>query len=206
MRYCEAHSSAEPAHLDALVRYTWLNTLNPRQLCGHLQGRLLSMLSCLMQPRCILEIGTFTGYSALCMAEGLKEDGILHSIEADGETAFKAAEFIKGSPFAGKITMHTGDALKLIPELRLEPNIVFVDAAKQQYPDYFKVCLPILASGGLMLFDNTLWSQKVLDDEMRTTDADTAAMHQFNEFLLKSEGIEVLMLPLRDGLTLIRKH
>lgn len=206
LKYCETHSSAEPPHLRELVRFTWLNTVNPRQLSGHLQGRLLSLLSFLSRPQCILEIGTFTGYSALCLAEGLADGGMVHTIEADPELAWKAAEFIAGTTFSGKIKIHRGRALELIPELNIEPELIFVDAGKQEYRMYCDACLPLLKKDGIMIFDNTLWSMKVLNDAERNNDADTAAMHEFNEYVAGLDSVSVLMLPLRDGLTLLRKN
>jgi len=205
MRYCEEFSSPETPLLQDLVRYTWLHTVNPRQLSGHLQGRFLAMLSKLMRPECILEIGTFTGYSALCLAEGLAENGILHSVEADPEMAHKAADFINKSAPGHKIHVHMGNALEIIPSLGLKPNMIFVDAGKQEYRSYYEICLPMLVPGGLMLFDNTLWSMKVLDKEERNSDFDTISMHEFNNYLAAQEGIELVLLPLRDGLTLLRK-
>lgn len=204
--YCEDFSSQEPAYLQQVVRYTWLNTINPRQLSGHLQGRFLSMLSKLIQPECVLEIGTFTGYSALCLAEGLKTNGKLHTIEGDAETAFKARELIGQTPLADRIEVHTGNAAELIGSLQINPGLIFIDAAKQEYISYFNLCLPILQSGGLMLFDNTLWSQKVINSELREMDADTAAMHGFNSFVAGQAEVEVVMMPLRDGLTMVRKR
>lgn len=206
MRYCEAHSSAEPSYLKELVRFTWLNTVNPRQLSGHLQGRLLSMFSFLLKPECVLEIGTFTGYSALCLAEGLAPNGILHSIEADAELAHKAQIQINASHFHSKIQLHHGNGLDIIPQLGIRPNIIFIDAAKQEYLAYFQTCLPLMASNGIMLFDNTLWSGKVVNPDTNDMDADTKCMHEFNEYLSKSDAVDVVMLPLRDGLTLVRAN
>ena len=167
---------------------------------------LLSLLSFLIKPNCILEIGTFTGYSALCLAEGLAENGVLHTVEADQEIAFKATQVIKESPLNQKIQVHIGDAMDLIPGLNLSPELIFVDAAKLQYKDYCSLCLPLLKPNGLLMFDNTLWSQKVLDPNMIENDTDTKSMHDFNEYLNSLQGVEILLLPLRDGLTLLRKH
>lgn len=205
LQYCEANSSPEPAFLQDLVRYTWLNTVNPRQLSGHLQGRFLALLASLRKPSCILEIGTFTGYSALCLAEGLAENGMLHTLEADPELAFKATHWLHTTPFANRIKVHTGDALELIPSLGISPELIFVDAEKQQYRAYAEICLPLLPANGLMLFDNTLWSMKVLDPTLRGSDADTAAMHAFNGYLKGLQNVDLVLLPIRDGLTIIRK-
>ena len=205
-QYCEAQSSKEPELLQKLVAYTWRNTVNPRMLSGHLQGSLLSMLSALIKPQCILEIGTFTGYSALCLAEGLPANGKLHSIEADAENAWKAQQWIDQHPRKPDIQLHCGEALTLIPTLNIHPDLVFVDADKQQYQAYFESCFPITAEGGLMVFDNTLWSGRVLNEEDLKSDADTRNMHAFNQYLAATEEADVLMLPIRDGLTLLRKR
>lgn len=206
LRYCEENSSPEPKHLQALTRYTWLNTTNPRQLSGHLQGRFLSMLSCLLRPSCILEIGTFTGYSALCMAEGLAKDGMVHTIEAESETAFKAREFIGNTPFYNKITVYNDRAETLIPKLEIHPDLVFIDGAKTAYRAYFDLVLPKMKPGGIIVFDNTLWSYKVLDKQQIETDEDTASIHSFNRYISSLEEITVLLMPLRDGLTILRMN
>lgn len=204
--YCEKHSSEESDLLCELTAWTWKNTVNPRMLSGKMQGAMLSMFSKMMKPDCILELGTFTGYSALCLLEGLTENGNLHSIEADPENAWKAARFIEKHPRGKQIKIHVGEALFVIPELKLKPNIIFVDADKVNYSHYLKMCFPILETGGLMLFDNTLWSGRVLNENDRQNDADTAVMHKFNEELNDLPGAKVLMLPVRDGLTLVFKN
>jgi caffeoyl-CoA O-methyltransferase len=204
--YCERHSSEESDLLRELTAWTWKNTVNPRMLSGKMQGAMLSMFSRMMKPDCILELGTFTGYSALCLLEGLSEGGTLHSIEADPENAWKAAQFIEKHPRGKQVNIHVGEAIHVLPELKLEPNIIFVDADKVNYTRYLKLCFSILKSGGLMLFDNTLWSGRVLNVNDRQKDADTAAMHRFNEELKQLPGARVLMLPVRDGLTLVFKN
>jgi caffeoyl-CoA O-methyltransferase len=204
--YCERHSSEESDLLRELTAWTWKNTVNPRMLSGKMQGAMLSMFSRMMKPDCILELGTFTGYSALCLLEGLSEGGTLHSIEADPENAWKAAQFIEKHPRGKQVKIHVGEAINALPELKLEPNIIFVDADKVNYTRYLKLCFSILKSGGLMLFDNTLWSGRVLNVNDRQKDADTAAMHRFNEELKQLPGARVLMLPVRDGLTLVFKN
>jgi predicted O-methyltransferase YrrM len=204
--YCERHSSEESDLLRELTAWTWKNTVNPRMLSGKMQGAMLSMFSRMMKPDCILELGTFTGYSALCLLEGLSEGGTLHSIEADPENAWKAAQFIEKHPRGKQVKIHVGEAINALPELKLEPNIIFVDADKVNYTRYLKLCFSILKSGGLMLFDNTLWSGRVLNVNDRQKDADTAAMHRFNEELKQLPCARVLMLPVRDGLTLVFKN
>jgi len=205
-QYCQEHSSPEPELLQNLTAYTWQNTTNPRMLSGQLQGRLLSILAALIKAECILEIGTFTGYSALCLAEGLSSDGVLHSIEANAEMAWKAKQWVEKHPKQQQIQVHTGEALHVIPDLQLSPDMIFVDADKQQYSDYLDCCLHILKPGGLMLFDNTLWSGRVLNEEDCLNDSDTSNMHRFNQKVANTSGIDLVLLPLRDGLTMIRKR
>jgi predicted O-methyltransferase YrrM len=204
-QYCEKHSSPEPELLQNLTAYTWRNTPNPRMLSGQLQGRFLSMIASLMQAKCILEIGTFTGYSALCLAEGLAPEGILHSVEASTEMAWKAEQWVNKHAHKGQIIIHAGEALDVIPKLQIHPDLIFVDADKQQYSEYLHCCLTILKPGGVLLFDNTLWSGRVLNSEDCLHDPDTRHMHNFNQMVAETPGIEVVMLPLRDGLTMIRK-
>lgn len=205
MRYCEEKSSPEPSFLKDLARFTWLNTINPRQLSGHLQGQFLSFLSALLCPDCVLEVGTFTGYASFCLASGLSKKGILHTIEADEEVLFKAKAQFKETPLNNKINFISGNALEIIPNLKIQPDLIFVDADKQSYHKYFDLCLPMLSKRGVMLFDNTLWSGKVGDEMARENDPDTKNMHAFNTMLSKQNDLDILLLPLRDGLTMIRK-
>lgn len=204
-QYCEKHSSPEPELLKNLTAYTWRNTVNPRMLSGQLQGRFLAMMASLINAECILEIGTFTGYSALCLAEGLAPQGVLHSIEANAEMAWKATQWKEKHPKGTQIIIHAGEALTVIPGLSLHPDLIFVDADKQQYGNYLDCCLPLMRTDGLMLFDNTLWSGRVLNEEDRLNDPDTRSMHAFNQKVAETPGIEVVILPMRDGLTMIRK-
>lgn len=204
-QYCEKHSSPEPELLQNLTAYTWRNTTNPRMLSGQLQGRFLAMTASLIKAECILEIGTFTGYSALCLAEGLAPNGVIHSIEASSEMAWKAKQWVEKHPKKGQINIHAGEALSVIPALQVQPDLIFVDADKQQYAAYLDCCIPILKPGGLMLFDNTLWSGRVLNGEDCLHDPDTRSMHAFNQKVIQTPGVEVVLLPLRDGLTMVRK-
>jgi len=204
-QYCEKHSSSEPELLQNLTAYTWRNTINPRMLSGQLQGRFLAMMAALIKAECILEIGTFTGYSALCLAEGLAPGGELHSIEANAEMAWKAQQWVEKHPKKEQITIHVGEALKVISGLQLQPDLIFVDADKQQYGEYLDCCLPILKPGGAMLFDNTLWSGRVLNEDDRIHDPDTRNMHAFNQKAASTPGVEVVLLPMRDGVTMLRK-
>jgi caffeoyl-CoA O-methyltransferase len=205
MRYCEEKSSPESGFLKDLTRFTWLNTTNPRQLSGHLQGQFLSFISAMLRPDCVLEIGTFTGYATFCLASGLSQNGILHTIEADEEMLFKAKNQFNLTPLKNKIKFIAGNALDIIPDLNIKPDLIFVDADKISYQKYFDLCLPILSERGVMLFDNTLWSGKVADATTRESDADTRNMHAFNTMLANQNDLEILLLPLRDGLTIVRK-
>ncbi len=202
--YCAAHSEAEPELLKELTAYTWRNTVNPRMLSGHLQGRFLAMISRLLAPDCILELGTFTGYSALCLAEGLKPGGKLYTIEADKEYAFKAGEFFRRSQFDKSIEVICGAAATEIPKLNISPSLVFVDADKINYPVYLDLLLQVCKSGTLLLFDNTLWSGKVLDPAERERDEETRQIHALNERLVAEPKVQVMQLPLRDGLSMVR--
>lgn len=204
--YCENYSSEESDLLRELTAWTWKNTVNPRMLSGRTQGALLSFFSKMIRPDCILELGTFTGYSALCLLEGLTDKGELHSIEADEENAWKASQFIQKHPKGKQVKIHSGEALSVLPRLNIIPDLIYVDADKQNYSAYLKQCFRMLRPGGVILFDNTLWSGRVLNETDREHDSDTAAMHHFNKELKGLSGASVLMLPLRDGLTVAMKN
>lgn len=205
-QYCSEQSSPEPQYLKDLTAFTWKQMVNPRMLSGHLQGRLLSMISNLMRPELILEIGTFTGYSALCLAEGLSTNGKLMTIEANSEFAFKASEFIKTTPFSEKIEVVNKEGLSFIQSLsNSSVDLVFVDADKLNYKNYYEALIDKVKQNGLLVFDNVLWSEKVLDDKEISTDKDTQAMHEFNVFIANQNQIEKVILPMRDGLGLYRK-
>jgi caffeoyl-CoA O-methyltransferase len=202
--YAETHSSPAPAYLARLERQTHLRTLQPRMLSGHLQGRLLSFLSALIQPKRVLEIGTFTGYSALCLAEGLPPDGILYALEANDERESLIREFIAEAGFEQKIELHIGNALEIVPKLTAQNplfDLVFIDAAKRDYPEYLALVINHVRSGGLIVADNVLWSGKVLDEKK---DNDTRIIDAFNKNAAADPRLETLLLPLRDGLTLMR--
>ena len=200
--YADAHTAPESDFLRALVRETHLKTLKPRMLSGHVQGRLLSLIAKLMQPRRILEIGTFTGYSALCLAEGLVADGILTTLEANDELESLIHKYINAAGFSEKIDVKIGDALKIIPTLDDVFDLVFIDAGKRDYPTYFDLVVPKVRSGGLVIADNILWSGKVVEE---IKDFDTTIIDQFNKKVLADERVECLLLPLRDGLMMARK-
>jgi predicted O-methyltransferase YrrM len=202
--YLAVHSDPEPDYLAIINRKTHLKVLNPRMLSGHLQGRVLAMMSKMIQPKRILEIGTFTAYSALCLAEGLTENGVLHTLEADDELEEMIHANIALSPFKDKIRVHIGDAKELIPQLYESFDLVFIDADKREYCDYLELVLPNLRRGGFILADNTLWDGKVLSDK-DTNDEQTESIKIFNQKLAEDTRVEKVILPLRDGLTLIRK-
>ena len=201
-QYAEAHTSAESALLQALVRETHLKTLAPRMLSGHLQGRFLSMISKLMQPQRVLEIGTFTGYSVLCLTEGVVDGGLLYAIEGNDELAYIIEKYIETSGFKEKIKLLIGDALKIIPKLDEVFDLVFIDAGKRDYPTYWDLIIDKTRSGGLIIADNVLWSGKVVEEKK---DIDTQILDDFNKKVLADERVECLLLPLRDGLMMAIK-
>lgn len=204
-RYAEMHTSPESENLARLNRETHANVLQPRMLSGHLQGRLLSLISKLMQPACILEIGTYTGYSALCLAEGLKEGGKLITIDVNPELEGMVNRYIKAAGLEGKITTIVGDATNSIRSLNMKFDLVFVDADKENYCRYFDLVIDKMNSGGVLIADNVLWSGKVLNESELLKDKDTAALHAFNEKTQKDERVENILLPIRDGLMVVRK-
>jgi len=203
--YITAHSDAEPEYLAKLNRATHLRMINPRMLSGHFQGRVLTMFCRMIQPEKVLEIGTFTGYSALCMAEGMPENGVLHTIDCDDELESFMSQTFAGSEFGHKIKLHIGDALEVISELDETFDLVFIDADKLEYKAYYEAVLPKIRTGGFLLIDNTLWNEKVLKP-VDPKDKETIAIMKFNEFIAADNRIEKVLLPIRDGLTLIRKR
>ena len=200
--YCVAHTTSEGDILHALTRETHLKTMVPRMLSGHLQGRFLSLISHLMQPKRVLEIGTFTGYSALCLAEGLADDGILFALEGNDELAYLIEKYVEKGGFKDKIKLIIGDALKTIPTLDETFDLVFMDAAKRDYPVYYDLVFDKVRSGGLIIADNILWSGKVVEEKK---DLDTQIIDAFNKKIHDDPRVENLLLPLRDGLMIARK-
>jgi caffeoyl-CoA O-methyltransferase len=200
--YCETFSTPASQLADEVERATHLHTLAPRMLSGKLQGALLSTLSRLKQPENILEIGTFTGYSALHLAEGLGKKGRLITIEVNEEIAELAASFFRKSAFADQIELIRGDAKLIIPNLDMEFDMVFIDADKESYMTYYEMVLPKCGSGALILADNVLWSCKVLDAKK---DKKTSDIHDFNEMIQSDDRVTNLILPFRDGIQLIIK-
>ncbi len=203
--YILEHSEKEPDYLAAINRDTWLRQINPRMISGHLQGRVLSMIAKMIRPARILELGTFTGYSALCLAEGLADNGRLDTIEIDDELEDVIRNNIARSPFADKITLHVGDALEIVPNLGMKYDLVFLDADKSVYTKHYEAALEALKPGGFILADNTLWSGKVVEAAHHHNDKQTHEILHFNEYLANDERVEQVILPLRDGLTIIRK-
>ncbi len=202
--YSEQHSSAESEILKSLNRETHANVLMPRMLSGHLQGRMLSMLSSMVQPDCILEIGTYTGYSALCLAEGLKEKGIIHTIDINDELTPMVRKYVALAGLESKFRIHTGNALQIIPTLNGPFDLVFIDADKINYSNYFDLVFDKVRQGGFILADNVLWSGKIIAPTS-SMDKDTLALHEFNERITNDFRLEKVMLPVRDGVLVIRK-
>ena len=201
--YIEAHIDREPDHLHELYRRTNLTRLYARMCSGHTQGRLLSMLSKMISPRRVLELGTFTGYSALCLAEGIPADGELHTVEIDDEAEDELLELFETAPGGEKIELHIGDALQLIPEIGGEWDLVFIDANKRHYCQYFDAVFPMVRKGGYIIADNTLWDGKVVDPSAH--DAQTEGILAFNDMIAADTRVEKVILPIRDGMTIIRK-
>lgn len=203
--YLLAHSSPQPAYLDDLYRTTHLNRLYPRMCCEPLQGRLLKMLTQMIKPRRILELGTFSGFSALCFAEAMPENAELHTIEIDDEAEQSILGAFANSDRAADIHLHIGDALSLIPELSTSPwDLVYIDANKRHYVDYYNAVKQHVNPGGYILADNTLWSDYVIDSTH--DDPQSRGIRQFNDLVAADPDVEVVMLPIYDGLTIIRKH
>jgi predicted O-methyltransferase YrrM len=204
-KYAENHTSPEPKLLAKLNRDTYANVLIPRMLSGHLQGRVLSMFSKMIQPKAILEIGTYTGYAALCMAGGLTADGVLHTIDINEELETRINSFVAQSPYADKIKLHIGNALDIIPTLNEEFQLVFIDADKSNYSAYYDLLIDKLPSGATIIADNVLWSGKVLDQAEIAKDGDTRALDGFNKKVTQDIRVENVLMPVRDGLMVIRK-
>jgi len=202
--YARQHSSPEDEVLAALNRETHLRTVYPNMLSGHLQGKFLEMVSHLLAPRRILEIGTFTGYSAICMARGLAQGGLLHTIDINEETMVIAKKYIQLAALGDKIILHTGNALDIISNLTEIFDLVFIDADKPQYISYYHAVFDKLRVGGVILADNVLWGGKVLN-ENKYPDRETKGILDFNIFVSEDERVEKVMVPLRDGLFMIRK-
>lgn len=203
--YVVSHSENEPELLQQLTRETYQKILQPRMLSGPYQGRVLSMISKLINPKTILEIGTYTGYSALCLAEGLQDKGVLHTIDINEELHDFAIKYFEKSSFKNQIHKHTGNALDIIPELNINFDLVFIDADKDNYPKYFDLIIDRLNSNGIILSDNVLWSGKVIET-LNPKDVSTKALLEYNKLLKDDSRVETVILPIRDGLTISRKR
>lgn len=204
-KYAEDHTTAESNVLQELNRHTWANIMMPRMLSGHLQGRFLSMISHLVKPHRILEIGTYTGYSAICLAEGLAEGGLLHTIDVNEELESLVKDYIAKSGNEGKIKFHLGNATKVIPTLSEQFDIVFIDADKENYLNYYKMVIDKVKVGGLIIADNVLWSGKVIDARELSKDIETQAIDAFNKYVESDERVENILVPIRDGIMMARK-
>lgn len=201
--YTERHSQAEPQLLAELNRETHQKILQPRMLSGHLQGRVLSMLSKIIRPTNILEIGTYTGYATLCMAEGLRENGTIDTVDNNEELYDFQRKYFDKSQWKDQIFQHLGNALDIIPKLGKSYDLVFIDADKPNYANYFEMVVPMMTKGGIILSDNVLWSGKVLE-EVKSNDKSTQSLLDYNKMVNEDARVETVLLPIRDGLTVSR--
>ena len=199
--YSICYTEKEPQLLAELNRETWANVMTPRMLSGHMQGRILSMISKMISPENIIEIGTYTGYSALCLAEGIKENGKLHTVDINEEYTAIAKRYFNKSGY-NNIQQHIGSALDIIPDLDTNFQLAFIDADKENYSSYFDLIIDKLDIGGYIIADNVLWSGKVTKKQR---DAETESLHQYNKKVLADKRVETLLLPVRDGLMMSRK-
>ncbi|TGE22871.1 O-methyltransferase [Hymenobacter metallicola] len=205
--YAEAHSTPETELLRRLNRETHVQVLAPRMLSGHLQGRVLSMLSHMVRPRRVLELGTFTGYSALCLAEGLTADGELHTVEQNPELEARIRRYVQEAGLAHRIHLHIGDATAVLGTLQETWDLVFIDADKINNARYYELVLPRVRPGGFLLIDNVLWSGKALPSySLKPSDKDAHAVRAFNDLVQQDERVENVFLSLRDGLLMVRKR
>ena len=201
-KYSVSHTEQEPKLLAELNRETWANVMIPRMLSGHLQGRALSMFSKMINPTNIIEIGTFTGYSALCMAEGLQNNGTLHTLDINKEYTSVADRYFKRSDYSNNIKQHIGNALNIIPTFECNFQLAFIDADKENYSTYFDLLIDKIDIGGYLIADNVLWSGNVTNEKM---DTETLAINEYNKKTLAEPRVENVLLPIRDGLMISRK-
>jgi predicted O-methyltransferase YrrM len=201
--YVVSHSQNEPLLLQQLNKETWQKVLNPRMLSGAYQGRILSIISKIINPKSILEIGTYTGYSALCLAEGLQKDGTLITIDKNEELEAICKKYFDASEFKNQIKQEIGNALEIIPTINKKFDLVFIDADKVNYSNYFHLIIEKMNPGGIILSDNVLWSGKVIED-VKPNDMDTLELLAYNKLLNNDKRIETVLLPIRDGLTISR--
>ena len=201
--YVVEHTQREPQILKELSKETWQKVLNPRMLSGAFQGRVLSMLSKLVQPKSVLEIGTYTGYSALCIAEGLHSKGTIHTIDKNEELEGLQNNYFEKAGFKNQIQQYVGNALDIIPSINATFDLVFIDADKSNYINYFHLIIDKMNSGGIILSDNVLWSGKVIE-KLDPKDLDTKTLLEYNKLLNSDKRVETVLLPIRDGLTISR--
>jgi caffeoyl-CoA O-methyltransferase len=201
--YVTLHSENEPELLAQLNKETHQKILQPRMLSGHFQGRVLSMLSKIIHPTNILEIGTYTGYATLCLAEGLAENGTIDTIDVNEELVDFQKKYFDKSEWPNQIFQHLGNALDIIPNLNKKYDLVFIDADKDNYINYFNAIIPMMNKGGIILSDNVLWSGKVIE-ELKPNDLTTKILQDYNQLLKEDERVETVLLPIRDGLTVSR--
>lgn len=201
--YAETFTTPEPDYLKALYRETHLKTMYPRMLSGHVQGRFLRLISQLLHPKRILEIGTFTGYSTICLAQGLTSDGIIHTIDSNPESVIIGKKYFEKAGLTDKIVSHIGNAMEIIPGIDETFDLVFIDADKEHYTDYYRMVFDSVRPGGLILADNVFWDGKVIDEQH--ADKETRGIIEFNRYVKLDKMAECLLLTLRDGLMMIRK-
>lgn len=204
LKYAEDHSQVEPFVLQELRRETWQKILAPRMISGHLQGRLLAMIAKIMQPKKILEIGTYTGYATLCLAEGLGKHGMIHTIDHNEELVDIQSKYFKKAGKSTQITQYTGNAMHIIPTLGKDFDLVFIDADKINYSNYFDLIIDRVKKGGIILSDNVLWSGKVVE-KRAPNDLDTLEITRFNRKISSDKRVETVLLPIRDGISITRK-
>lgn len=202
--YSLSKSSKEPKILNDLNRETHLKILNPRMLSGHYQGRILSLVSKIIKPKTVLEIGTYTGYSTICLSEGLDKNGNIHTIDHNEELLVIQNKYFKKAGISEKVKQYTGDATKIIKKLNLDFDLVFIDADKENYPLYFDLIIEKVKPGGVIIADNILWSGKILE-KVEEEDYATKSIIEFNDKVNNDDRVETIILPIRDGLSLIRK-
>ncbi len=205
MTYAINHTQDESNLLKALNKETHQKILQSRMISGHFQGRVLSFISQLIRPETILEIGTYTGYATLCLAEGLTKNGKIHTIEINEELIDFQKKYFDKSKFKNQIFTHIGDAIDIIPKLKLKYDLIFLDADKANYPNYMEMVVPKLKRGGVLVADNVLWNGKVLDYQQKRDDIETKGIKLFSELVKKNSSLQTLLLPIRDGLMMCRK-
>ena len=205
LNYSISKSEKESKLLNDLYRETYLKVLNPRMISGHYQGRILSFISKIISPKKILEIGTYTGYSAICLCEGMDKDGILHTIDNNKELVEIQNKYFKKANLKDKIVQHSGDAKNIIPSIDEEFDIVFIDADKESYPEYYDLIINKVRTGGIIIADNILWSGKILE-KVEKDDQATKSIIEFNNKIIEDSRVKNIILPIRDGLNIVRKN